>query len=286
MAGKTCRYCGKNFLPEALRQTVYGHEQMCLENPARLVFRCETCHCDLRDRTSVRRHNESSKHMLMEQLRSKHIMREQLPNIAGDDNKKIIPQKELGYELFGKKLVDTGPYQVIYADPPWQYRRAAGQGVACHHYPTMSDEEIASMPVQALAATNCALLMWATSPKLPDAIRVVQQWGFVYKTVFFTWIKTDKDGKPLCGLGSYTRSSTEICLLGVKGNVMPWKQSSAVQQTILSPRREHSRKPEEARRRIEEFFGNNISRIELFAREQGFEGWQVWGNDTSKFSPC
>ena len=66
----------------------------------------------------------------------------------------------------------------------------------------------------------------------------------------------------------------------------PWKQSSAVQQTIISPRREHSRKPEEARRRIEEFFGNNISRIELFAREQGFEGWQVWGNDTSKFSPC
>lgn len=195
-----------------------------------------------------------------------------------------IATTKTGRETFGEEIMSGAPYGIIYADPPWEYRRTAGHGVACAHYPTMSDEEIAALPVPELAAKDCALLMWATSPKLPDAIKVVQRWGFVYKTVFFTWIKTDSHGNPLCGLGSYTRSSTEICLLGVKGNVMPWKQSSAVRQTILAPRREHSRKPLEARQRIDVFFDASLPRIELFAREQGYRGWTVWGNDTSKFT--
>lgn len=282
---RSCMHCGKSFGITTLRQTMYAHQRVCMENPDRLTLKCDICNCTLMDRTSVRRHYASRKHQLVSELRAltivpknvlveRYIVEEDLPI------RQTVPKD--AEKLFGKDVMEAGPFQVIYADPPWQYRRNAGQGVANNHYSTMSDAEIAAMPVGALAAKDCALLMWATSPKLPDAIKVVKSWGFEYKTVFFTWIKTDAKGKPLCGLGSYTRSSTEICLIGVRGNVMPWKQSNSVQQTILSPRRQHSRKPVEARERIETFFGAHINRIELFAREPSV-GWHVWGDDTSKF---
>lgn len=82
-------------------------------------------------------------------------------------------------------------YGVIYADPPWSYRQQ-GNGAAARHYPTMTPDEIKALPVQALAAKDCALLMWATFPNLQQALDTIRAWGFEYKTLAFCWIKKNK----------------------------------------------------------------------------------------------
>ena len=105
-------------------------------------------------------------------------------------------------------------YQIIYADPPWQYNRKAGRGIASDHYPTMSLQEICNLPVGNLADKNCALFLWVTFPQLREGLSVIQAWGFQYKTVAFVWVKQNKKADTLfLGLGHWTRSNAEICLL-------------------------------------------------------------------------
>ncbi len=172
-------------------------------------------------------------------------------------------------------------YSVIYADPPWKYKWGEGKNggnfAPEKHYPTMTTDEICNMreTVRKISNRNCALLMWATMPCLPDAIRVIQQWGFKYKTCAFTWVKTRKDGQPLAGMGSYTKCNAELCLLAMKGHIK--SVDKTVRQIVMSERRKHSQKPNEVRERIEKLFGD-VQRIELFAREH-FDGWDCWGNE-------
>ena len=120
------------------------------------------------------------------------------------------------------------------------------------------------------------MFLWATFPKLPEALETIKAWGFKYKTVAFLWIKKNKvsDGFYF-GLGHWTRGNAEICLLAVKGK--PKRVSPKVFQLIFSPIQKHSQKPAEARERIVELMGE-LPRIELFAREKP-EGWEVWGNE-------
>lgn len=167
-------------------------------------------------------------------------------------------------------------YGVILADPPWAYQRKKGQGVAEDHYPTMPLAAIKALPVGELAATDCALFLWATLPMLPEALDVIHAWGFTYKTAAFVWIKTNRRaGTPFWGLGSWTRANAELCLLATKGR--PRRQARNVHQVIFAPVGAHSAKPEEARRRIEALLGD-IPRVELFARNYAL-GWDVWGNE-------
>ncbi|MCU6761938.1 Transcriptional activator%2C adenine-specific DNA methyltransferase [uncultured Roseburia sp.] len=167
-------------------------------------------------------------------------------------------------------------YSIIYADPPWRYEMKKGQGVAENHYSTMGIEEICSLPVQEICEKDCVLFLWVTFPQLPEAFKVIKAWGFCYKTVAFVWIKQNKSGNGyFFGLGYWTRSNAEICLLAVKGK--PKRVSKKVFQLIVSPLQEHSRKPAEARERIVELMGD-LPRIELFARQQS-PGWDVWGNE-------
>ena len=167
-------------------------------------------------------------------------------------------------------------YSVILADPPWRYERSKVQGAAENHYPTMSTEEIRALPVKELADRDCALFLWATFPLLRKAWGVMDAWGFTYKTVAFVWIKLTPSGDDLhTGLGWWTRANAEICLLATRGH--PRRQARNVHQVILSPVMEHSRKPAEARRRIEALMGD-VPRIELFARQYP-PGWDVWGNE-------
>ena len=165
---------------------------------------------------------------------------------------------------------------VIYADPPWRYQTWKGQGVAERHYPTMSLEEIKALPVAELADKDCVLFLWATFPMLQEALDVIRAWGFTFKTVAFTWIKlAPKADSIYWGMGYWTRSNAEICLLATKGK--PRRQAKNVHQVIISHVEEHSKKPEEARRRIVALMGD-IPRVELFAR-QAAPGWDVWGNE-------
>ena len=113
-------------------------------------------------------------------------------------------------------------------------------------------------------------------PSITRSVQSNQSMGICYKTVAFVWIKQNKSGKGyFFGLGYWTRSNAEICLLAVRGK--PKRISKKVFQLIVSPLQEHSKKPEEARKRIVELMGD-LPRIELFARRQSV-GWDVWGNE-------
>ena len=173
-------------------------------------------------------------------------------------------------------------YNIIYADPSWQYNarkntETAFGGGAMKHYPTMPISEIKKMDVASLAADNCALLMWCTFPQLPEQLNVLKSWGFRYATNAFTWVKTNKKQteKPFFGLGYYTKSNAEICVLGIKGKMKP--VSNCVSQIVMTPIQRHSQKPAVIRDKIVELFGD-IPRVELFARETA-QGWDVWGNE-------
>lgn len=172
-------------------------------------------------------------------------------------------------------------YSIIYADPAWAYDWGKGKnpGHFCpeRHYSTMTTDEICAMKdtIKKIADKNCVIFMWATMPCLPDAIRVMKEWGFKYKTCAFSWVKTKKDGQPLAGMGSYTKSNIEICLLGMRGHIKAVDKT--VRQVIMAPRTRHSEKPAETRDRIVQLFGD-VPRIELFAR-QTTPGWDCWGNE-------
>ena len=170
-------------------------------------------------------------------------------------------------------------YSVIYADPPWAYLWGKGQDgghfAPEKHYSTMSTDEICALNIKRLADKNCALFLWATMPCLPDAIKVMEAWGFKYKTCAFTWVKTKKDGTPLAGMGSYTKANAEICLLGMRGHIKSIDKT--VRQIVMHSRLGHSVKPPIIRNEIVRLFGD-IPRIELFARQQA-KGWDCWGNE-------
>lgn len=167
-------------------------------------------------------------------------------------------------------------YPVIYADPPWRYRMNKGQGVAERHYETMSTQEICELPVETIADRNSVLFLWVTFPQLYEAYKVIKAWGFTYKTVAFVWVKQNKKADSLfLGLGYWTRSNVEICILATKGS--PKRKSTRVHQVIVSHIEEHSKKPQEARERIVQLMGD-VPRIELFARQKT-PGWDVWGNE-------
>lgn len=175
-------------------------------------------------------------------------------------------------------------YDVIYADPPWSYQQAMGTD-AKKYYSTMNIDDICNLPVEDISKDSTILFMWATFPQLPDALRVINSWGFQYKTCGFVWIKQNKKSDSLfMGCGAYTRTNAEVCLIGVKkkAKISSIIKSHSVRQVIISPIRKHSQKPPETRERIMELVGKDNSFIELFARNTT-PGWDVWGNETNKY---
>ncbi len=181
----------------------------------------------------------------------------------------------------GENIEEKKKYQIIYADPPWKYNSRANhktkfRGGACGHYDLMSMEEIKELPIRELADENCVLFLWVTFPYLKEQIKLFEHWGFEYKTLGFSWLKQNpKNRKLFFGVGYYAKSNCEVCLMGIKGKMKP--VSNEVSSAILSPREEHSKKPDEVRDRIVQLFGD-IPRIELFARQKT-PGWDVWGNE-------
>ena len=173
-------------------------------------------------------------------------------------------------------------YSVIYADPPWAYQQAGAtakaRGTAVKHYPTMTTAEICALPVREIVRGGAACFMWATFPNITEAIKVMEAWGFTYKTAAFVWVKKNrKNGGNFMGMGAYTRANAEVCLLATRGH--PKRQSSKIHQFIISPIEAHSKKPDIVRDKIVELAGD-VPRIELFAR-QTTPGWDVWGNEVT-----
>jgi N6-adenosine-specific RNA methylase IME4 len=181
-----------------------------------------------------------------------------------------------------------GGFPVIYADPAWRYTNKGVNGAAEKHYPTMSVDELCALPVRRIAAKNAVLFLWYTNPLLPEALRVVEAWGFRFKTIPFTWVKS-RNFQEFFGLGQWTRGNPESVMLGVRGKPprpidrgvrhLVWgdDDETPVTETICAPVGRHSAKPPEVRTRIEQMLGP-LDRIELFARERA-PGWYAWGNE-------
>jgi len=173
-------------------------------------------------------------------------------------------------------------YNVIYADPPWTFKTFSDKGKDRspeNHYNVMSLKDICNLPISKIANDNSVLLMWVVDPLLDKAFQVINAWGFKYKTVGFTWAKTNKKSMGFfTGLGYWTRGNPEMCLLATKGK--PKRISKSVPQLVVEQRREHSRKPDIMYNHIENLLEGPY--IELFARTQR-NGWDSWGNQTDKF---
>ena len=186
----------------------------------------------------------------------------------GDIEKKSI--EEVGFP--DKK------FDVIYADPPWQYKENWGNGSNEHTYPTMGIDEIKSLPVEEISKEKSHLYLWVTNPFLGEGIELCKSWGFDYKTLL-TWRKTYKDGTPEMGMGYYFRGCTEHIIFGVRGGKKCNNKTTKNHFDMVNPRWKgglHSQKPKEFRDVIENC--SSGSKIELFARERN-EGWTVWGNE-------
>lgn len=174
-------------------------------------------------------------------------------------------------------------YPIIYADPPWNWETYSKKGAKkspTSKYDCMTMEEIGNLPIGRLAGDDCILFCWVTDPLLDKQLAIIKQWGFTYKTVGFTWVKLNKrDLRPFIGLGYYTRSNPEMCLIARKGNP-PRPRDRSISQVVMSPIREHSRKPDIIRTNIEKMYAGPY--LELFARTQT-PNWDCIGNQVTKF---
>ena len=172
-------------------------------------------------------------------------------------------------------------YQIIYADPPWSYNDKMGgdPNFQAMTYQTQSLGWIKSLKVSEISDKDCVLFVWAVSPLLPEALDVINAWGFKYKTMAFCWNKRTINDVDISNMGRWTMGNVEICLLATKGK--PQRIRKDIKQLVSAIRTGHSRKPAEVRTRIVELMGD-LPRIELFARKEtmlfdahGFDGWDV-----------
>jgi N6-adenosine-specific RNA methylase IME4 len=188
----------------------------------------------------------------------------------------------------------TNPgYQIILADPPWRYSFSKSKSRAIEsNYPTMALNEICALDVPSIAADNAVLFLWATAPKLPDAMAVMAAWGFEYIT-FDVWVKLppdkhrdqlifDESFRPVpsrrMGMGFWYRGRHEPILVGRRGKVSAPIAANRLESVFFDNIGKHSAKPAIARKRIEHMLPELNPRIELFARERA-PGWDVWGNE-------
>jgi N6-adenosine-specific RNA methylase IME4 len=189
-------------------------------------------------------------------------------------------------------------FGAILADPPWHFKFWWGGHEQRKHagssrdelgppYQTMKEEKLYLLPMQELAAEDCVLFLWICWPILEQSLRVIEAWGFIYKTCAFSWMKANarqidmfrEDADAFPGMGYWTRANSEVCLLATRGN--PKRLNADVRQGIIAPRREHSRKPDGVHERIERLVAGPY--LELFARQRR-PNWTCWGNEVDKFS--
>lgn len=189
-------------------------------------------------------------------------------------------------------------YGLIYEDPAWRFQTYApvkegqkGRRDAERYYPTMTFEEMVAMPVKRLAAKDCWLIMWTSWPHLPKALLLMKARGFTYSSSFVVWVKIQRSFSPtkafienpkdfFTNTGYTTRKNVEFALLGKRGS--PKRMAKDVRELLVTPVREHSRKPDEVYDLIERFAAGPY--LELNARTERI-GWDAWGNDVQKFPP-
>lgn len=196
-------------------------------------------------------------------------------------------------------LVSAGPYDIVYADPPWMYTGSPDKDQAAgKHYELLSDEALRALPVKGLFKRDTVVFLWVTSPRLDAGIDLLRAWGLHYRGIAFNWVKTTKDGRIIYGQGvrpSIVKSTTELVLAASptrSGRPRPVADESVGQvvyaegglveplpetEAVLAPRGRHSEKPAEVRARIERLYPT-ATKLEMFARVAS-PGWHRWGNE-------
>ena len=166
-------------------------------------------------------------------------------------------------------------FNLIYPDPPWWYNFSKSKKRKVK-YRCEKTEEMCSWPVQEILKDDALCFMWATWPKLKDAIALMEAWGFEYITCAFVWRKMTSTGKDEFGLGHYTRGSTEMVLLGKRGKGLP-RKSNSVRQIIHAQIGKDTSKPKEVAERIDKLVGPDIFKLEMFARRKANSTWMATG---------
>lgn len=168
------------------------------------------------------------------------------------------------------ELKTENRYPVLYADPPWRYDYAETENRAIENqYPTMTIEDICALPIADLATPDAILFLWATSPKLVEALRVIKAWGFTYRTCA-VW------NKQKIGMGYYFRQQHELLLVATRGSIPAPPPALRPSSVFSQSRNEHSAKPAQFAEWIEAMYPT-LPRMELFCRSPR-EGWATWGN--------
>ncbi|MDO9580645.1 MAG: MT-A70 family methyltransferase [Bacteroidales bacterium] len=170
----------------------------------------------------------------------------------------------------------AGKFSVALADPPWRYDFDVDSRATEKHYPTLMLPEIIKYRdnlgtlITDKFAGNCILFLWATAPKLNEALELIQAWGFTYKT-HLIWAK-DK-----MGLGWYCRNQHELLLIAEKGTMPLPPPASRPRSIVSAPRTNHSKKPRKIYGLIERAYPG-YQYLELFGRDNNRKKWTVWGN--------
>jgi N6-adenosine-specific RNA methylase IME4 len=177
----------------------------------------------------------------------------------------------------------VGTYSTILIDPPWRFQNRTGKVAPehrrLHRYETMSFEEIGKLPVGTCANEKSHLYMWCPNALLPEGLEIMKEWGFKYKTNI-VWYKIRKDGGPDGrGVGFYFRNVTELLLFGIKGSIRTLQPGRRQVNVISSRKEEHSRKPAESYRIVEQCSPGPY--LELFARGHR-KGWVSWGDQANQ----
>ncbi len=174
-------------------------------------------------------------------------------------------------------------YQIIYADPPWDFGgggvyQDGGRGIrkTADQYTLTKTKDLQQLKVDSIADNDALLFMWTTDQHIPDALELFKSWGFKYSTVAFYWVKRYKSGALCSNVGCWTMKNCEIVLLGTIGKPLKFKKTRNIKQLVEAVRGKHSQKPKEVMKRIVKLCGN-LPRIELFARQKT-EGWDCVGN--------
>ena len=178
----------------------------------------------------------------------------------------------------------SGTFSTVLIDPPWRFLNRTGKVAPehrrLHRYETMSFEEIGNLPVAKYAKERAHLYMWCPNALLLEGLTIMKEWGFKYKTNV-VWYKIRKDGGPDGrGVGFYFRNVTELLLFGVHGAMRTLAPGRSQVNIILTRKEEHSKKPQESYRLIEQCSPGPF--LELFARER-VKGWHQWGDQVDSY---
>ena len=203
----------------------------------------------------------------------------------GSDSEAVvanIDETRNSLEAFAKKEADG--YGSILIDPPWRFINRTGKVAPEHRrlarYKTLSTDELATLPVGELAQPNSHIYLWCPNALLPDGLRLLDAWGFTYKTNLI-WYKVRKDGGPDGrGVGFYFRNVTEVVLFGIKGKLRTLAPGRRQTNIMVHRKREHSKKPPTLYQIIEDCSPG--PHLELFARERR-EGWHNWGDQVDTY---